>query len=196
MLKQTLMFGMVAVAAMASNVANAATASKAQAAELTLHRIERLVTLKIIDAGYMAQFQSMVVESLSGGGAGKPTFKTTSSQAADTGKAANKLEITLDDQAKAISFNAIEGVAATKPTAWPDKDPVTLAESSLHYIEANIAKPDIAKFNSGLKTLSIGPANVNGKDVALVLITSSDIAKTLRVVVGLDGVVVSSDMAP
>ncbi len=174
--------------------AAAAPVANSTAAELAAHRIEKLVTLKKIEESFVSKFRGLTVENLQGGGVSKPTFKVIASQEVDQGKNANQVEIILDEKGKALSHKVIEGEAAAKPIVWPDKDPVTLTELALHYVADNSAKPEIVKFSKALKALRVIPANVDGKDVALVEALSSDTTKKLVIVLALNGKVASSSV--
>jgi hypothetical protein len=180
---------------LASSLAFGATATSpnAKAAELSCHRIDRLVTLKKIDAKFLNRFRGMEVKTMAGG-AGQPSFEVIASEEADQGKSANQVKISLDQDSKPLAFTVVAGDDATNPTVWPDKDPVTLAEDSLHFLEQNVAKPDIAKFNSGLTGLRISPADVGGKSVAKIEIVSSDTKGTLKVYISTAGDFVSYEV--
>lgn len=175
------------VVVFASHIAFAAPITNADAAELALHRVERLIALSKIEDTYQKHFQSLTLELLANGGVAIPTFKVVVSQQVDLGKDANKVEIILDEKGKALSYNAAEGEPAASPHNWPDKDPVTLAEIAIHYIEVHSQEAAIAKFNTGLLTVRIEPGTMHGTQVATVQATSSETSDKLNVYIGLDG---------
>lgn len=162
--------------------------AQARAAELSTHRIERLVNLKKIDASFISKLQSIDIEKLNPSQPGEPTFLATVSQYAGTDGTKNQVEITLDDQGKALSFKVKSGASAQNAPAWPDKDASSLVENSLHFVlEHNTEHPDLKPFYDSLLTLVLKKANVAGQDVALVQIQAKDTQKTLNVLLKLDG---------
>jgi hypothetical protein len=163
----------------------------ANAAELTCHRVERLVILKKIDTGFLSSIESVTVEAVPNANPGQPSFKTVSYQQVDSGKLANQLNLNLDDQGKALDFTVTAGLAMAQPHKWSVLDPVTLIEDSIHYVEQNAAKPDFAKFSSGLKKISIAPGLNDGKEVAKIEILSVDTTDKLEILEGLDGAILS-----
>lgn len=119
-----------------SSVAKAAAVPNLTAGELSAHKVEKLITLKKLDASFQKNFKGLEVVNLQGGGKGKPTFKVILSQEVDAGKAANKVELTLDEAGKALGLPVVvSGVAAARPTVWAGKDPLTLTELALHHVE-------------------------------------------------------------
>lgn len=184
----------ISVSAVAFVTANASAApiANANATELAAHRIEKLVILKKINAGFLNHLKGLTLEILPDGGVAKPTFKITGSQQADEGKVPSKVEIILDEKGKPVTHTETLAAPATTPVAWPDKDPVTLLERAIHYIEDNSTKAEIALFNKPMKAVRISPANVDGKDVGIIEALSYDTTKKLTIVIGLDAKVISA----
>jgi hypothetical protein len=89
-----------------------------------------------------------------------------------------------------LSFNVILGKVATRPTAWPAKDSVTLVEYALHYVADNLSNPGIAKVSSGLASIAVIPGRLAGKDVARIEMSADGGAK-LMIYLILDGNVIS-----
>jgi hypothetical protein len=168
-------------------VASAAQLPSANAAELTCHRIERLVILKKIDSAFLNSIRSMTIELTPQTTAGQPAFKTTSYQDSDPGKTPAALEVILDETGKSLSFNVLVGASATRPTAWTVADPVTIVENSLHWIEQNVSNSEIAKFSSGMKSLAIAQQQTPAGPIAQVEFVSNEAIGKLVVSMGLDG---------
>ena len=178
-----------------SGFAAQAKIPSANAAELTCHRIERLVILKKIDAAFLNGLKSISVEVLPPAAPGQPAFKTTSLQEADAGKQASSLVVTLDENGKPVGQPIVAaGIASAKPTVWPGVDPVTILENSLHWVEQNAAKADVAKFSSGLKSMSIEPGTMGAKSVGKVEILSTDTTQTMNIYMGVDGSFISYEV--
>jgi hypothetical protein len=184
----------LAILILGASAQAAAKIPNANAAELTCHRIERLVILKKIDSAFLNSIQSVTVESIPNANPGQASFKTVSFQQADSGKLANQLFLNLDDQGKALDFNVASGIAASQPHKWTNLDPVTLIEDSLHYVEQNAAKPDVSKFSTGLKSISISAASKDGKEIARIEIFSNETTQKLEIYEGLDGAIISREV--
>ena len=129
-------------------------------------------------------------------GPGTPAFQSTSVTEADEGKQPPSLEITQDENGKALSYAASQGAVATNPVAWSDSDPLTLSENSLHYVEAHAAQADFAPFSQGLTTLNIEAGILQGSNVAKVEILSNASTKKLDIYLSLAGVVISYEVVP
>ena len=155
-----------------SATAQAAAVPNLTAGELSAHKVEKLITLKKLDASFQRNFRGLEVVNLRGGGAGKPTFKVVLSQEADAGKAANKVELTLDEKGKALGLPVVvAGVAASRPTVWSGKDPLTLTELALHHVEhlgghahhGGAGDRSIAQFIDTLKAIRITQVGANAQ---------------------------------
>jgi hypothetical protein len=162
--------------------------AQARAGELSTHRIERLVNLKKIDASFISKLQTIEVEKLKPSQAGDPTFLATVSQYAGADGTKNQVEISMDDQGKALSFKVKTGTSAQNAPVWTDKDPSTLVENALHFVlDHNTDKPDVKPFYDSLLSINLSKKTVNGQDFALVLMTAKDTQTVLNVLLKLDG---------
>lgn len=156
-----------------ANVTYAETASQARIGELTSHRIERLVNLKKIDGSFISKLRTIEVQKLPTGNAGDPTFLSVVSQFAGSDGTKNQVEIYFDDQGKALSFKLKAGALAQDSTVWPDKDPSTLVENSLHFVLDHVAeKTELKPFYDGLNYLELRKVHLNGADLAQVEVHS------------------------
>lgn len=172
--------------------AAAAPVSKSTAAELAVHRIERLVSLRRIDESFMARFKALTLEALPNGGAGVPTFKASASQEADQGRTPIMLELVLDEAGKTLSHTVKDGQAATDPVQWPDKDAVTLIELALHHVDHLATQAQYTPYSRDFASIEISPANVGGRDVAEISVRSSSTARKLKIELSLSGDVLST----
>lgn len=171
------------------------TISQARAAELTTHRVEKLVNLKKIDSSFLMKTQSISLEKLNSSKTGDPAFIATVSQVAGPDGTKNQVEITLDDQGKALSFNVKSGATAQNAPAWPDQDAATIIENSLHFVlEHYTEKADIKPYYDGFLTLVLKKTNVGGQDFALVQIEAKDSQRVLNILLKLDATFLSYEI--
>ncbi len=155
-----------AIIAVALSASAQAAVPNLTAAELSSHKVGKLIVLKKIDSAFQAKLRGIEVVNLQGGGAGKPTFKVIISQEVDSGKVANKVELTLDDKGKALGIpSVVNGVAASKATVWSEKDPMALTELALHHVEhlAGTGDKKIAQFIQPLKAVRITQVGQNAE---------------------------------
>lgn len=174
----------------AGTLAAAQDVTIAKAAELGCHRVERLVDLGRIDEAYLTKFSALKIVLDSSGGA---KFKWTGFQNAGSDGKAYTIELMQDNTGKTIGNpNLIAGSTPVAPT-WPDKDPVTLMETALHYIlENGPSQADVAPFYNALTEGVITQTMYNGSPVALVQFRNSQNASVLEVLVKFDGTVIST----
>jgi hypothetical protein len=161
----------------------------AKAAELNCHRIEKLVILKKIHEHFLSGFSTISLTTLQAPNPGDPKFKITSGIEPGPDGTVDKLEVTLDSIGKPLSFSVVAGTPAALPTQWPDKDPVTLTENSLHFVLENYEKiPAIASYYTSLQQLKIYKGkNTAGEDVAVVDIEVAATDPILRIRVKFNG---------
>lgn len=169
--------------------------AQARAAELSSHRIERLVNLKKIDSSFISKMQKIEIQRLNQNQASDPLFLSTVSQFAGADGTKNQVELFMDDQGKTLSFNVKTGSAPVGATVWPDKDPSTLVENGLHFVlEHNTEKPELKPFYDSLIAMTLAKINKDGQDVAEVSITSKDTQTVLNVFLKLDGTFVGYEI--
>lgn len=164
-----------------------------KATELAVHRIERLVTLKKIDAVFQTALVGLRAESSTENGATYKTYGYVS-----PGADGKSLTITLwmDNQGKTLAYNVTQAQAPANPFAWPVKDSVTLMEEGLHFVlEGWVQNPEVKAFYLGLKSISLMPAqDAQGNLIAQFKVTSDDDARTLTINLKADGTFVSHDI--
>ncbi len=183
------------VLASATVPAHAAEVTVAKAAELGCHRIERLVTLRKIDAAFLDKFYAFRIEKLTQSSPSDPAFRFRSYQAMASDGTSRMVEILMDAKGKGTSHQVIEGSDGNAPT-WPKTDPVTLMEYALHYVlENGTTKAEIAPFYNQLTeaTLTQVPG-ASGQMVAQAIFKSSETSKILTVIQGLDGALISAEV--
>ncbi len=172
-----------------NQVAFAEAISLAKAAELACHRIERLVTLKKIEENFLNRFYSLEAQALPQEEASDPAFKILVAQFPGLEGNSNKIELLMDLNGKTLSHKVIPGPQSEGFPIWPDKDPVTLSENSLHYVlEGWVTNPALIPFFKGLKSLRLTQVkDSQGKILARSEMHSSEMNEVLEVFVGTDG---------
>lgn len=118
-------FGLAAVNA------NAA-ATPGVAGELGLHKTERLVALKKIDASFLTESISLAV---SPAGAG---FNVNITEGADTAGKVRMLMMTSDKDGKVLTYSEMKAGNPASPLALPVKNALTLLELSMHCSEGEL----------------------------------------------------------
>ena len=184
---------------LASSLAQADDAvTNAKAAELALHRLERLVILKKVEASFQSKLQDIAVAPLTHPTPDDPSFKVTLGQFPGADGTQKKLEIILNESGRALSFNPIAGTEATNAPAWTTTDATSLSEDSLHFILDNVAqKQDLLPFfNSMTSAMLMQAKDAAGADVALLMIEAGPKDPMLHVMVKLDGTFDSYQIMP
>jgi len=181
------------MAVLGSQVAFSHGVTKAKAAELSLHRVERLVTLKKIDASFLTKAESLAIESIPHENEEDPSFRATISQVKVGDGPAKKVEIILDDEGRPLSFKVFPGNEADQVPMWGDRDAVTLLENAHHWIIENVDKEvapgvKVATYSSDLSLGTLRPGKTEaGTEVADGFFKARASDPTIRVRVNLDG---------
>jgi hypothetical protein len=168
--------------------------SLAQAAELSAHRIDRLVLLGKIDAQFVNRLTMIEVSKVVNT---PPTaYRSVVSQTAPATGLPLQVEITFDANGNALTYKTLPtGSSGTDPK-WTGKNAGTLTENSLHYVLDNKAAPTIKPYFDNLKSTQLQAATLAGVDVAVVVMTSTAQAQKLNVFLNLDGTVNSVTITP
>jgi hypothetical protein len=170
-----------------ADVASSAVA-QARAAELSSHRIERLVNLKKIDSNFIAKLKSIEIQRLNQSQVTDPLFLSTVSQYEGADGTRNQVELFMDDQGKTLNYNVKSGSASVNAPTWPDKDPSTLVENGLHFVlEHNVEKPELKPFYDSLISMNLSKTTKDGQEVAMISIASKDVQSILNVFIKFDG---------
>lgn len=169
------------------------TIAISRATELAVHRIERLVILKKIDAVFLTALVGLRAETSSENGA---TYKVSGYVA--PGADGKSLSITLwqDIQGKTLAFNVAQASLPVSPFTWPTKDSVTLMEEGLHFVlEGWVQYPEVKAFYTGLQTIDLAPVqDAQGNLLAQFKVTSHEDARTLTILLKSDGSFVSHEI--
>lgn len=189
-------FGFMAVCVLSSTSVFAQAVAPAKALELALHRLEKLVILKKIDASFQTKMKSMKIELIAHATSADPSYKTTIYQLQGSDGSSKALEVIMNEEGKTISSQVYAGVESNSATVWPDKDAVTLSEDALHYVIDNATtNPMVAPFNAYATTLNLSQStDSQGKTTAVVLIKNSINGLTLKEVLAVDGTFISASV--
>lgn len=181
----------------AINFAHAQSVPTATAAELALHRIEKLVTLNKIAPEYQSNFAQITVEVLVPTKPTDPAYRAVLSQNPGTDGLSDMVELLQDSNGKAVSNKAMVHTNSPKLVSWPQKDPVTLSELALHYLEDQYQSPnDNSKevFIESLSSLSITQASQGGSLIGVISLKNSEDARVLIFKYTSDGKFISSEL--
>ncbi|MBF0315963.1 MAG: hypothetical protein HQK50_08855 [Oligoflexia bacterium] len=177
------------------NNAYAEKVVNAKGAELTLHRLERLVFLKKINESFLTKFRSLELFVLEPQTPEDPSYKSLVKEYANANGSHNVLSVFLDENGKAMLHEAASAGDAQGAPTWPETDPVTLSENALHFVLEEGAKgnPEILPFYNAFLSLEISQAsNPDGSIKAHVKMVSKNQPKALLVIMNSDGTFNSS----
>ncbi len=181
---------------MTTLLAKAETLTSAKAAELTCHRIERLVSLKKLNENFLTKLQTLNIEALPSGDPSKVSFQIQSAQVRGGTGPDNVVQFSLDLNGKVLPNEKIlsEGPVADKAPVWTDKDPVSLLENSLHYIlEEGPKDPKLLPFLKSLKKVSLQQIlDASNKPQARVDFWNTENTQALTLILSLKGDIIKS----
>lgn len=171
-----------------------AQTSKASIIELSVHRIDRLVTLKKIDATFLTNLEKVELSLV----LNQPPYfyRSIVSQTQPTQGLPIQLEILFDQNGAPLTYKVIPGGTAGADIVWPDKNSATLSENSMHEVLENPTDARIAPFFNGATSFTLSKTTLLGKDVSRGQITSSLTNSKLNVYLNLDGTFISTEVVP
>ncbi len=165
--------------------------TSARIAELSVHRIDRLVVLNKIDASFMKNTAKIEITDVEN--QAPVAFNVMISQTPPAKGNPLQVALAFDKNGKPLSFQVIDGGTAGQDSAWPSADAVTLTENSLHYLLDNPTDAKAAPFFDDLGTVELAKGSMNGQDVAVAHMTTMDGTKKLNVYLKLDGTLISAE---
>ncbi|AZZ37280.1 hypothetical protein CIK05_10935 [Bdellovibrio sp. qaytius] len=166
---------------------------KAKAAELTAHRVDRLVSLNKIDSSFLTKAAKMEVTVVQN--QAPAYYKVRVSQTQPASGEALQMDVVYDGNGKPLSYTVLPGGSAGPDEGWTGVDAITLMENGLHYVLENGEKDaNVRPFYTALTTITLTKGQLNGKTIARTQMKSSENALTLNVYVNLDGSFVSSEI--
>ena len=168
----------------------------AKAAELALHRVERLVILKKIEDSFQSKPKTLKVVAIAHQTPDDPAYKASILELPGADGTQKSVDIIMNEAGKAISFVVNAGTESASPPLWANIDATTLCENSLHYVLDNEStKAELVPYYVGLSQLSIAPGtNAAGAAVAVIEMVISQTAPILRIRMNLDGTLDSSEI--
>ncbi|MEK7790604.1 MAG: hypothetical protein AAB309_03150 [Deltaproteobacteria bacterium] len=175
-----------------NNCVAAENVSNAKAAELALHRIDRLVAQNKIDKDYLLKLRDLklsIVPQESPDNPLLPKFGIMAETYAAKDGTKKRLEIWMNAKGKVLDYKPLPGGEPDGAPTWPDTDPVTLAENALHRILDNVSVvPSLVPFFNSLIEFTISPLiDETGSLLAQIDALSSEGQNILRVFIALDG---------
>ena len=184
--------------AFSSSQAFAHSASLGGAAELALHRMEKLVAQGKIDPSFESKFDRLNITALSHATADDPAFRTHLSQVPGADGSVKSLDIDQNEEGRALRHTVYSGTESTSPPVWPDNSPLTLSEFAMHCVEgednpACIGNPTLVPFNTGFTSLAISQELQDGVPIAVIDIVSKDSPQTLRIRFTMAGVLTAKN---
>ncbi|MBC7714875.1 MAG: hypothetical protein H7177_16125 [Rhizobacter sp.] len=170
-----------------------ASVALGKVAELSCHRLERLVTLQKIDEKFLTKLVSLQIIKLTPAKPADPSYKVIASQYAGADGSSIQVEMMMDATGKGVSQTLKAGTEAQNAPVWSDKDAASLVENSLHYIlESN--NPEARPFASGLTSVVLKQVKTEqGETVGRVEMHSTDTTKLFEVTLKEDGTVESAN---
>ncbi len=167
-----------------------------RAAELGLHRIERIVSLRRADPVFLAGLTQLKLTRLVRTKETDPLFRVIGQVAAPVSGPAAEVEILLDGEGKTLQSFVTEGGFTPPANPLPGTDPVTLTEAALHYVlDKAETREELEPFEAGLSQLMIS-SSPQGVEV---VVSTPVGTKVLKIRVNLAGAVESAeviDLAP
>lgn len=178
------------------NLAQAAGPSitLAKAAELSAHRIDRLVTLGKIDASFLKNLEKIEVAVVAN--QAPVYFKARVSQTKPAAGNPMQIDISFDQDGKPLAYQLVSGGVAGPEAGWSDIDSVTLIENCLHYILENNGDTKVALFDKSLTNITLTKGTLNGQTIARGQAVSGLTTEKLNVYLNLDGTFVSAKVIP
>lgn len=174
--------------------ANAA-ATPGVAGELGLHKTERLVALKKIDASFLTQTVSLTASATGAG------FSVMLMEGNDSTGKARMLMMTSDKDGKVLTYKEMAAGVPASPVALPIKNALTMLELTMHCTEGElISGSDVCKksafatmYGDHFKSASLAlTKDATGKITgAEVSVQGDGLAKTMVVALANDGSLVS-----
>lgn len=171
----------------------AETIATARIAELTAHRIDRLVSLGKIDASFNTSTEKIEITTTDTAPA---AFKALVTQTRPTQGEPLQLEILFDAAAKPLSYQVIAGGVVGSEPQWVGVNAVTLLEESLHEVLENADNAQFAPFYTNLTSVTLTREQLNENPVARAQVTSKDTAAKLNIYFKLDGSFIFSEIVP
>ena len=125
-----------------------ADVTRSKAAELSVHKAERLVSLGKIEETYLTNLVEIeltdVVQMPNG-----TIYKSHLKQFPGADNTQKILEVLMDKDGRVTAYSVIEGAVSSDPLEWPITDSAGLFEAALHYlIENGPSDPAVKPFDS------------------------------------------------
>ena len=182
-----------------SGTALADIATRGRAAELSLHRVEKLIILKRIDASFqtVSNQLDLVVKPNDSDAPGGTYFRAVVSEVPAQDATRKSVKLFMDDQGKTLIHKPVDGGNAVSPPVWPAQDPISLMEVAMHCIQGELIANSHAcadhtalpAFNRDFQSLILSQLkDASGAPTgALAVIQAEGGQSTLNIRINLDG---------
>lgn len=193
-MKHLLLIAAVLLVSQFANAHSDPAMSKAKVAELSAHRIDRLVALGKIDAAFLKRVEKIEVMEVSG--PAPVAYMSMSTQTQPTSGQAIQLDLQFDHDGKPLSYKVSAGGVAGPDSGWSPKNAGELIENGMHYVLENATNATVAPYFKDFSSLTLVKAVLAGRNVALLQVRSSAVSKKLKIYLNLDGTLISTAIEP
>jgi hypothetical protein len=107
-------------------------ATPAEAAELGVHKVDRLITLKKIDPSFTSQLVSMTAVATPAG------FNVNATEGAASDGSSRMLMMTANKDGKILTYMEMGTKAPATPVALPNNNALTLMELGMHCVQGEL----------------------------------------------------------
>ncbi|HEY8272239.1 MAG TPA: hypothetical protein VIG33_15215 [Pseudobdellovibrionaceae bacterium] len=168
--------------------------SNAKAMELAAHRVDRLVTLGKIEGSFLKQLEKIEIAIVQD--QAPIYYKVRISQIPPGQGAPMQLDISFNEEGKALDFQVLSGGVGGPDAGWTGIDAVSLVENALHYILENSGDAKMIPFDKGISSITLSKEMLNGESVAHTQATSNLTSDKLNIYLKLNGSFISAEMTP
>lgn len=165
--------------------------SPAKAAELSVHRVERLVILKKIPQSFLDHLIEIRLTETSDE---SQPFVSEFFLESTENKTAN-LRIWMDNSGKAIKHELVSESLSPSPFTWPNKDSATLLEEGLHFVLEGWAQhPEVKIYFDKFESIALKPKLDGEILTAEFTVSAVGVSQKLHIFLKDDGTFISYEL--
>jgi hypothetical protein len=125
---------------------------------------------KGIDPDFQNKVRNVELTLLAHDNEEDPSFKITARQYPGSDGSQRTVDIVLDEEGRPLTNTVTAGAAPMNAPVWADKDPTTISENALHYVqETAVTDATVRRYAGSMTQLSITPG-VNASNVAIAVV--------------------------
>jgi hypothetical protein len=163
--------------------------SPAKVSELSLHRIDRLATLKKIDPSFLSAIKSLELAIIENSMPLKFSITITQESSINLPLSIN---LGFDLEGKSLFYKVSENGTANSNFFWGNKTRNIFFENSLHYIlDFYLENTDLKKYFDFFSRAEIFEDSANDNKTARVRISNSKDSEVLNIILDADAIVIS-----